>query len=146
MVVLIVAAGSFYGGMSYQKSQVQQVAVGGQLGNGAMVGSGGQGTGFRGAFGSGQGRPVAGQITAKDDKSITLKLRDGSTKVVSLSVNTAISKSASGTVEDLKQGEQIMAFGEENSDGSVAATTIQLGGFRGFGGFGGNGGNGRNNN
>ena len=139
IVVVIVAAlvfggGGFYGGMTYQKSQLPAFAQnGGQFGAGGGPGQGMPGAGMRGAIGGdGQSMPVAGEIIEQDDNSITVKLPDGSTKIVMLSSKTKINKSASGVVGDLKKGEQIMAIGTESSDGTLVAETVSLGRF-GFG-------------
>jgi hypothetical protein len=69
---------------------------------------------------------VNGEIIAADEKSITVKLQDGSSKIVLLSDKTEINKTASTTKEDLKVGEKVAAFGTENSDGSVTAQSVQL--------------------
>lgn len=61
-----------------------------------------------------------------DDKSITVKLQDGSSKIVLLSNTTAYNKSATGAKSDLKTGEKVAVFGTENSDGSVTARDVQL--------------------
>lgn len=44
-----------------------------------------------------------------------------------VSEKTAINKAAEGSKDDLKIGEQALIFGNENSDGSVTAQSIQLG-------------------
>lgn len=69
---------------------------------------------------------VNGEIIAKDDKSITLKLRDGGSKIVFFSDSTEITKTAKGLVDDLRTGQQIVVNGNQNPDGSVTAETIQL--------------------
>lgn len=71
-------------------------------------------------------RPVSGEIISSDSKSITVKLQDGSSKIVLLTDKTTVSKSAEANVADLKTGEKVAAFGQENSDGSVTAQSIQL--------------------
>lgn len=124
----IVGAGSFFAGLKFQ--QGKQASLGrqgvffqsGQLQNGlrqGMMGTGTQGTrmGFR---------PVTGQIINGDDKSITVKLNDGSSKIVVISDKTLISKAAGGVKEDLTSGETVAAFGLENPDGSITAQNIQL--------------------
>ena len=115
-VLLIVAGGAFYGGMKYQESRLP--AFRGQFGG--MMGqlnSRGNRTGFR---------PVAGEIINIDDKSITVKLQDGSSKIILISDKTSINKADQGSKTDLKNGEQVAVFGSENSDGSITAQNIQL--------------------
>ncbi|HCH00176.1 MAG TPA: hypothetical protein DE036_10560 [Actinobacteria bacterium] len=134
VTALVFGGGGFYGGMTYQKSQTPAFAQnGGQFGAGRGPGQGVPGAGMRGAVGGdGQSRPVAGEIIEQDDNSITVKLPDGSSKIVMLSSKTKINKSASGVVSDLKKGEQVMALGTEGSDGTLVAETVSLGRF-GFG-------------
>jgi ribosomal protein S1 len=69
---------------------------------------------------------VNGEIIGVDEKSITVKMQDGSSRIVILSEKTEINKAASGTKDDLKVGERVAVFGQENSDGSVTAQNIQL--------------------
>jgi hypothetical protein len=59
-----------------------------------------------------QGRPVIGQILSIDDKTMTVKMMDGSSKIVILPDNVTISKTDSGSKADLKVGENIGVFGQ----------------------------------
>lgn len=116
VVALAVGAGGFFAGMKYQQSK----GPAGRFGNfqGARNGNFGQrGQGFR---------PVNGEIISSDDKSITVKLQDGSSKIVLITDTTSINKSSEGSKSDLKTGEKVAVFGTENSDGSVTAQNIQL--------------------
>lgn len=119
---LIFGAGGFFGGMKYQQSK-QPSFGGARVANGQFGQRGGSGA--NGANRNGF-RPVNGQITSSDDKSITVKLQDGSSKIVFFSNSTVINKSATGSVSDLKSGEQVAVMGTDNSDGSVTAQNIQL--------------------
>lgn len=120
LVALIVGAAAFFAGMKYQESK--QPAFLRQFGGatGSRTGTG-QFQGNRAGF-----RPVNGEIISVDDKSITVKLQDGSSKIVLFSDKTSINKAAEGTKNDLKSGERVAVFGQENSDGSVTAQSIQL--------------------
>jgi len=117
ILVVLVGAGAFFGGMKYQQSK--QPAFLRQMGGvqGQRTGTGGNRMGFR---------PVNGEIISSDDKSITVKLQDGSSKIVLFSDSTEINKAAEATKEDLKAGEKVAVFGQENSDGTVTAQNIQL--------------------
>ncbi len=88
------------------------------------------GSGFRGGFTGGQqgvgGGFAAGEIISKDEKSITVKLRDGGSKIIFLSDSTEIIKPAKGTLNDLEIGKNIVVNGVANSDGSISAKAIQL--------------------
>lgn len=117
MLVVIVGAGSFFAGIKYQQSKQSSSfrQFGGQQGQ--RMGVGGNRTGFR---------PVAGEIISSDDKSITVKLQDGSSKIVILSDQTQINKAETASKSALRTGEQVAVYGTENSDGSVTAQNIQL--------------------
>lgn len=67
-----------------------------------------------------------GEILAKDDKSVTLKLRDGGSKIVFFSATTQITKSAAGAPSDLEVGENLIANGTANQDGTINAQSIQI--------------------
>ncbi len=128
IAIVVIGGGAFYGGMKYGQSTRQNFVrqnLGGQ--QSSIVG----GARLRQGFG-GQGF-IAGEIISKDDpakdgagKSITVKLPDGSSKIIFYSGSTEISKSVSGTSNDLETGKTITVNGTANSDGSFTAETIQL--------------------
>lgn len=115
ILVAVVGGGAFFGGMKYQQSK--QPAFLRQGVQGQRTATGGNRQGFR---------PVNGEIISSDDKSITVKLQDGSSKIVLITDKTAINKAAEATKDDLKNGEKVAVFGQENTDGSVTAQNIQL--------------------
>jgi hypothetical protein len=126
VLVLVVGAGTFYLGTFYQKARTAAtMGMRGQFGN-LQRPDGADGLQRR-FFDQQQGRPFTGEIIAKDEKSITIKLRDGSSKIIMLPDKATIRKFTDGTKDDLKQGEQVFVTGEENSDGSVTANTVQIG-------------------
>ncbi|MFA5133748.1 MAG: hypothetical protein WC459_03020 [Patescibacteria group bacterium] len=124
IVLLAVAGGAFYGGMVFAKSK--------------------RGSGFpkfsEGDFQSGfvqSGRPTGsgtarggnftnGEIMSKDQTSLTLKMGENGTKIIFYTDKTPVTKTVSGTLEDLKTGEQIMVTGTANQDGSITAGSIQI--------------------
>lgn len=69
---------------------------------------------------------VDGEIISLDDKSITIKLSDGSSKTILLSDKTSYSNFQEAKKENLKNGIKIMVSGKTNSDGSVTADRVQL--------------------
>ncbi|KKT29273.1 hypothetical protein A3G55_02825 [Candidatus Giovannonibacteria bacterium RIFCSPLOWO2_12_FULL_44_25] len=129
-VALVVGGASFYGGMTYagNKAAVDRQERMQQFGANA-------GAGFRSGAGQrdGQGGFTAGEIIAKDDKSVTIKIQDarlpdgqGGSKIIFLSDSTKIAKSTDGALSDLEVGKNISVNGVPNSDGSITAQTIQL--------------------
>jgi hypothetical protein len=135
-VILVVLVGgiAFYGGLSYQKNKDSLSGLSAQdlpakLQSLGLAGGGSGGaSAFAGRNGGrkGVGGVVMGQIISKDDQSITVKLRDGSTKVVYISTSTMVGATVSASSSDLAVGKTVVANGTANSDGSVAATTVQI--------------------
>jgi hypothetical protein len=128
-VAVMVGGGAFYGGMKYAQSRIA-----GGRGNfinltqeerqqrSQQFGANAGGVRTR----QGGGGFTAGEIIAKDEKSVTLKIQDGGSKIVFFSDTTEIAKSVSGVSGDLVIGKNITVNGTANSDGSVTAQTIQL--------------------
>lgn len=123
LIALIVGGAGFYAGMKYQQNR--RPAFTGQFGNGQFLRNG-QRTG--GANGNNRGgfRPVAGEIISADDKSVTVKLQDNSSKIVFINDRTQINKAETVGKSELKTGTKVAIFGTENSDGSVTAQNIQV--------------------
>ena len=71
-------------------------------------------------------RPVSGQILNSDAQSLTVKLPDGSTKIVLLTSSTQINQATKATQDDLKTGVTVAAFGTTNADGSITAQSVQI--------------------
>ena len=109
-------AGNVHGGNT-AKAAISQAR--GQFGGGAG--------GVRGAsrFGTGGGL-VSGSVLSKDDTSMTVKMRDGSSRIILYSGTTQVLKSTSGSANDVAVGTQISVQGTQNSDGSVTAQSIQI--------------------
>lgn len=129
-IALIMGGVGFYGGMAYEKNSLAKSASGrtglnggnyaGRNGGSASTGTA---TGMRGVNGGGF---IAGQITAKDDKSITVKDRNGSSKIILYSASATVGKTVDGSASDLATGQSVMVTGTTNSDGSVTAQNIQI--------------------
>jgi hypothetical protein len=121
MALIIGLGGGFFGGMQYQGGK--QSSLSQQTGSSQYGGRTGSSSGFRGRAGMGQ---TIGTILSQDDKSITVKLQDGSSKIVLLSSKTTYGQMTQASASDLKVGERVGVFGTSNSDGSVTAQSVQL--------------------
>lgn len=121
VLLIVFAAGGFFAGMQYQQSQSnslrQRFAGGFGARNGQFMGA---------ATNRNNSRPVSGEIISADSKNLTVKMPDGSSKIVLFSDKTSINKAAAGSVSDLKAGERVFVSGATNSDGTVSADMIQL--------------------
>ncbi len=121
IVVALIGLGvGFLSGMQYQKSRAVQgrnLAAGAFQRNGMM---------FRQGFNQQNSRAVRGQIISMADDSVTVKLTDGSSRIVVLAGNTVYTKSQTASKTDLKTGDTIVVFGALNSDGSVTAQDVQI--------------------
>lgn len=123
LAVAVVGGGAFFGGMKYQESKsitfsaarnFQGMAGGMAVNNGARAN--------RVAGGM-----IAGEITAIDDESITVKSADGASKTVFFSEKTAIGNFIAAQSADLAVGQSVTATGTAGTDGSIVANNIQIG-------------------
>jgi len=74
----------------------------------------------------GFGGMVMGEIISQDEKSITVKTQDGSTKMVVLGDSTTYSETQDIEKVELNMGNQVRIIGKANSDGSITAQNIQV--------------------
>lgn len=133
VIVLVVGAVSFLGGIKYQQGKIAKNFPK-QFDNSAFSGGNrnqadrpGNATGQNGVGQRRMGNNQSfGEITSVDDKSITIKTSDGSSRIILLSNTTTISKSTEATKTDLKVGEKVVVFGTPNNDGSISGTNIEL--------------------
>ncbi len=125
VLVIVVGAGSFYGGMRYEQSKTPSRGAGADAQmRGRFRGMGGLGFGMGGGRG-GDGFAI-GEILSKDDKSFTLKLRDGGSKIIFYTTSTQVRKTTDGNLDELTVGKQVTVNGAANSDGSVTAQMVQM--------------------
>lgn len=132
-LVVLAAAGGFYGGMQYQKNQISQVQAnferergqfpGGQPPSGAagFPGANGQAGGMRGAGG------ISGQVKTIEGDVLTISTAEDVT-TVNLSADTQIQKTEMATLSpsDLQPGMRVMIVGEKDSNGNVDASQVMV--------------------
>ncbi|HUD05134.1 MAG TPA: DUF5666 domain-containing protein [Patescibacteria group bacterium] len=118
ILIVVAAGGGFFGGMMYQKNQTPTL---GMMGRGNFAarfsGQAGQNAAFR---------PVRGQVLSMSNTTLTVKMSDGSTKIVVLSSSTSFVQSTKAALADIKTGDTVNVVGTANSDGSVTATDVQI--------------------
>lgn len=126
VVCLAIAGLSFWGGMKYEntKSSSDKMAnrSPGEF-NFNQNGASRMGQNTRGGMGGGL---VSGEVISMDDKSMTIKLRDGGSKIVFFSPSSKVEKTVDGVIADVAIGKSVMITGTANPDGSVSATSIQM--------------------
>ncbi len=125
--VLVVGAISFYGGIKYETSKTTTTPVDSQQRSSDQSGgrNGGRMGGNRGGANGGGGF-ANGEVVSADNTGLTIKMRDGSSKIVIFSSSTQILKSATGTLSDVVAGTQVTIMGSPNTDGSITAQSIQI--------------------
>ncbi|MFH2019490.1 MAG: hypothetical protein ABII80_02660 [bacterium] len=122
---LVIGGISFYGGTLYQKGRTPSFAD--RIGftrpgaSGQQGGTQGRQAGFSG------NRPISGEVISSDATTLTLKLSDGSSKIVLLSDKTVINKTEATDISVLTPGVSLTVFGASNPDGSISADNINLG-------------------
>jgi len=124
IIIIVVGASSFYGGALYGKKSVASKRASIQDSSKQFARGNKQLTGTKGT--SDNGRFINGQITAKDNSSITIKLLNDSSKIIFLSGSTPIGKTVNGSSSDLSIGQNVIVNGTANSDGSIVAQNIQI--------------------
>ncbi len=119
-VLIIALSLSFWAGTSYGKNKSRATNQNrfGQMMNNQ--------TGGRTTARSGMGGFIGGEVISFDGTTLTLKMQNGSSKIVFLGDSTMVSKSVDGSKSDLVAGKFITITGKTNSDGSVTAQSIQI--------------------
>ncbi|RPI27831.1 MAG: hypothetical protein EHM70_17380 [Chloroflexota bacterium] len=130
VIAVTLAMGSFWGGMAYQSNQAAQIqsnffsARGGQPPDNFPA----DGSQFQGRGPSGEilaGRGTTGEVKSVDGDTLTLSTAQD-VVTIHLSDSIEIEKTVSGTIDDLKPGTNIMVVGEQEDDGSITASQVQI--------------------
>lgn len=74
----------------------------------------------------GRGGAITGEVIAKDNKSLTIKMSDGSSKIVIISDKTNYRMASESSLDKIEVGTKVATFGDSNSDGSTTATSIEI--------------------
>lgn len=135
IVVVIVGAVAFYGGMQFQnrrrmtmmRTQMGTQFAGRMNGQNDTPGPNGMNMPRGNALGM---RPLNGEVLSQDENSITIKMSDGSSKIIILSDQTIINKATAAPKTELKAYVQVTVFGTTNQDGSITAQNISIGDIR----------------
>jgi len=130
VLVIIVAGalagGAFYGGMKYGENKTTQGISQERQQRFQQMGASAAGA-MGGRSGNQAGNNfVTGEIISKDDKSITVKLRDGGSKIIFFSDTTEVDKFTMGSSSDFELGKTVLVTGKTNQDGSITAQSVQL--------------------
>lgn len=113
-------AAGFGGG--YVTAKSQQPTMSGFRGE-CLVAEGGVGAGMNRMMSGGF---ASGEIISKDANSMTIKLQNGSTKLVLIGGSAQILTTATTTSDVLLVGTPVTVTGTSNTDGSITAQSIQL--------------------
>lgn len=135
VLLIVITIASFFVGTKYQQKKSilgfnrQNTALQGRgqnMGQGVGRGTGaaGTGTGNRGQVAG--FRQTIGEIISADDKSITVKLADGSSKIILISDSTIINQSTTAAKTDLQVGAKVAVNGDQTTDGSITGKTIEI--------------------
>jgi hypothetical protein len=132
VLVGLIAAGSFWGGRTYQASRVEQVRArferergpqgGGQIPEPGAAGIAEAPGNMQGMFG---GRGASGQVKTVEGELLTLSTAQDVT-TVRLSADTQIVMTVDGTVTDLQPGLRVMVIGERAENGEITARQITI--------------------
>jgi hypothetical protein len=120
-IVITASALSFYSGSQYAARNSTTTKANADAASTFRQG----GMRQRGANAASEGM-LSGTVLSKNDQSIVIQTRDGSSKIVFISPSTEISKFVVGTSLDLEIGKSVSIFGDANPDGSESAKAIQL--------------------
>lgn len=112
VVAIFLIGIAFYAGAKYEKSKLSKM--------GLLKDSATSATGSPASSNS-----IKGTITAKDDKSVTIKTNDGSSQTVSVSSSTTYGQKGTKSLADLAIGEEVAISGQKNSDGTFSAQSIK---------------------
>lgn len=120
VTAVVVGAGGFVAGTKYQQSQTQRRFT---QGNSEVRGN----LPSRGANVGGSGRGMTvGEVSAKENNNLTLKMADGSSKIVILADSTTYQTCAEAKLENIEVGSKVAVNGATGNDGTITANNIEI--------------------
>ena len=126
LVVAVVCGGVGYKVGSFGKPFGSAQGMLRTRGGGMMQGQG-PSAGSEQARQAGQGRRhTEGEILSIDDKGVTVKLADGSSKIVLFSDSTTYALSSAVDKSKVVVGQKVDIVGDPNTDGSVSASEVRI--------------------
>lgn len=140
LLAVVIAAGSFYGGMIYGESQAQAEFpalgdAGGIPGGQGQFGAppGGQAGLDREQLAGAQGGSLFGEIQSIGSGELTIVDQSGQQVQIYVTDTTLIQKQAEVTLADLQEGETVAISGSQGTDGSITARMVQVSSADAFG-------------
>lgn len=122
LLAILLSAGSFYGGMAYQRNQVNQIRANFFRARGIDVNGQNNGGGQRqGFFGGG----ATGQVKSVEGNVLTLSTAQNTT-TVNLTDTTRVEKAAPAATTDLQPGERVIVTGQRDSNGNINASQVLI--------------------
>ena len=151
LVVLVVLAGGFWGGVVAEKhhgSGSTSSALASRLAalRAGATGATGTGTGGTGGFGGGAGAATTGTVIDVQGNVVDISDSSGNIVKVTIGPSTTVTRTAKSDAAGLQVGDTIVVTGASGSGGTVNATAVRAtaqgvtaGGFGGRAGFAGGG-------
>jgi hypothetical protein len=126
LLAALIAGGSFYAGRAYQTNQADQARARFMQDRGMTEGEMPQPGQFPSGGGMGfPGRGTTGVVKTIDGNVITISTAQDVT-TVNLTEDTQIEKYAAATITDLQPGVRVMVTGQQDEDGNITASQIQI--------------------
>ena len=125
VIVIIFSAAFFYFGIAYQKTKtptmgVNRDAMRDMMGRGDFANQGvTNGGGLRGG-------QIIGKIIKIDDSSFTIELNNGGSNTVYITDETFIGQMENIDKNKLKEGQEVLIFGNNQENQSIIAESIQI--------------------